>query len=300
MKPETNLFLRSLIGKEKARLCAEKTRIVSNNCAQSPASLRLPPEDVDKIIQIDRDAKKLNSALSELREEAEKQAPLGENAQDDAPITNPVEAPTETQAEKPKITRPTKEDQILFILRALISYHERMTMKESTPYDIYLESLRFAYQAAEEKIAAAPAPRLSDETANHIRKALGLYVDTLRKAAASVGDLLQLLPDDKKLIQARFDAFRLIEQARQDLNEFNEAYPRKGGKAMNTIPSLSPETIEIIRNSLEIHKDSAELLSVAFAEFASGEEKKDLEANVSSAHRALDEFNAVYPEDVRK
>lgn len=237
MKPETNLFLRSLIGKEKSRLLTEKTRIVSNNCAQSPASLRLPPEDVDKIIQIDRDAKKLNSALSELREEAEKQAPLGENAQDDAPITNPVEA---------------------------------------------------------------PAPRLSDETANHIRKALGLYVDTLRKAAASVGDLLQLLPDDKKLIQARFDAFRLIEQARQDLNEFNEAYPRKGGKAMNTIPSLSPETIEIIRNSLEIHKDSAELLSVAFAEFASGEEKKDLEANVSSAHRALDEFNAVYPEDVRK
>lgn len=67
MKPETNLFLRSLIGKEKARLCAEKTRIVSNNCAQSPASLRLSPEDVDKIIQIDRDAKALNSALSELR-----------------------------------------------------------------------------------------------------------------------------------------------------------------------------------------------------------------------------------------
>lgn len=66
---------------------------------------------------------------------------------------------------------------------------------------------------------------------------------------------------------------------------------------MNTIPSLSPETIEIIRNSLEIHKNSAELLSVAFAEFASGEEKKDLEANVSLAHRALDEFNAVYPEE---
>lgn len=141
MKPETNLFLRSLIGKEKARLCAEKTRIVSNNCAQSPASLRLSPEDVDKIIQIDRDAKKLNSALSELREEAEKQATLGENAQADAPITTPVETPVE----KPKITRPTKEEQILFILRALISYHERMTMKESTPYDIYLESLRFAY-----------------------------------------------------------------------------------------------------------------------------------------------------------
>lgn len=79
MKPETNLFLRSLIGKEKARLCAEKTRIVSNNCAQSPASLRLSPEDVDKIIQIDRDAKALNSALSELREEAEKQNQYGKS-----------------------------------------------------------------------------------------------------------------------------------------------------------------------------------------------------------------------------
>lgn len=71
------------------------------------------------------------------------------------------------------------------------------------------------------------APRLPDDTANRIRKALGLYVDSLRKAAASVGELLQLLPDDKKLIQARFDAFRLIEQARQDLNEFNEVYPEK-------------------------------------------------------------------------
>lgn len=90
MKPETNLFLRSLIGKEKARLIAEKSRIVSANCSQSPASLRLPPEDVDKIIQIDRDAKELNSALSELKEEAKKQDNLGKKApfivRDDFPI----------------------------------------------------------------------------------------------------------------------------------------------------------------------------------------------------------------------
>lgn len=171
MKPETNLFLRSLIGKEKQRLIAEKTRIVSGNCSQSPASLRLPPEDVDKIIQIDRDAKELNSALSELRKEVEKQAPLGENAQDYAPITIHVDTPVE-----------------------------------------------------------APAPRLSDDTANRIRKALGLYVDALRKASAPVDELLQLLPDDKKLIQARFDACRLIDQARQDLNEFNEAYPEEARK----------------------------------------------------------------------
>jgi hypothetical protein len=156
MKPETNLFLRSLIGREKARLIAEKFRIVSGNCSRSPASLCFPPEDVDKIIQIDRDAKELNSALSELKEEAKKQG---------NPSPTPIEAPA--------------------------------------------------------------APHLSDDTANRIRKALGLYVDSLRKAAASVGELLQLLPDDKKLIQARFDAFRLIEQARQDLNEFNEAYPEK-------------------------------------------------------------------------
>lgn len=76
-------------------------------------------------------------------------------------------------------------------------------------------------------IEAPATPRLPDDTANRIRKALGLYVDTLRKAAASVGELLQLLPDDKKLIQARFDAFRLIEQARQDLDEFNAAYPEE-------------------------------------------------------------------------
>lgn len=90
MKPETNLFLRSLIGKEKSRLLTEKTRIVSANCSQSPESLRLPPEDVDKIIQIDRDAKELNSALSELKEEAKKQDHLGKKApfivRDDFPI----------------------------------------------------------------------------------------------------------------------------------------------------------------------------------------------------------------------
>lgn len=104
MKPETNLFLRSLIGKEKARLRAEKTRIVSNNCAQSPASLRLPPEDVDKIIQIDRDAKELNSALSELKEEAKKQTHLGKQAPfivlDDAHITTPATRPTDKDIER--------------------------------------------------------------------------------------------------------------------------------------------------------------------------------------------------------
>jgi hypothetical protein len=66
---------------------------------------------------------------------------------------------------------------------------------------------------------------------------------------------------------------------------------------MNTIPSLSPETIEIIRNSLKIHKDAAEISFEMFAEFVSGEEKKSAEADVSSACRALDEFNAVYPEE---
>lgn len=66
---------------------------------------------------------------------------------------------------------------------------------------------------------------------------------------------------------------------------------------MNTIPSLSPETIDIIRKSLKIHKDAAEFSLEMFAEFVSGEEKKGAEADVSLAHRALDEFNAVYPEE---
>lgn len=217
MKPETNLFLRSLIGKEKARLCAEKTRIVSNNCAQSPASLRLSPEDVDKIIQIDRDAKALNSALSELREEAEKQAPLGENAQNDAPITTPVETPVE----KPKITRPTKEDQILFILRALISYHERMTMKESTPYDIYLESLRFAYQAVEEKIAAAHAPRPTGKDIERIRYEL----DRAVTIAEQVAKQSPLVAPTQPLFQV--EAATLLKSVYSALTEFNAVYPEE-------------------------------------------------------------------------
>lgn len=104
MKPETNLFLRSLIGKEKARLIAEKSRIVIAICSQSPVSLRLPPENVAKIIQIDRDAKELNSALSELKEDAKKQDHLGEKApfivRDDFPLTTPA----------PAATRPTSKD----------------------------------------------------------------------------------------------------------------------------------------------------------------------------------------------
>ena len=71
------------------------------------------------------------------------------------------------------------------------------------------------------------APRLSDDTANRIRNVLGMYVDSLRDTASKVGALLYLLPDDKKSIQARFDAFRLIEQARQDLDEFNAVYPEE-------------------------------------------------------------------------
>ena len=62
-------------------------------------------------------------------------------------------------------------------------------------------------------------------------------------------------------------------------------------------PSLIPETVKIIRRSLEAHKDATAALLVIRAEFASGEEKKSMEAYVSSACRALDEFNAVYPKE---
>lgn len=71
---------------------------------------------------------------------------------------------------------------------------------------------------------------LSDDTANRTREVLELNVDSLIKAAAHVDELLCFLPDSQKLIQARFDATRLIDQARQDLNEFNEVYPKKEEK----------------------------------------------------------------------
>ena len=62
-------------------------------------------------------------------------------------------------------------------------------------------------------------------------------------------------------------------------------------------PSLTPETVKIIRRALEAHKYATASLLVIRAEFASGEEKKSMEAYVSSACRALDEFNAVYPKE---
>ena len=64
---------------------------------------------------------------------------------------------------------------------------------------------------------------------------------------------------------------------------------------MNNV--LTPETVKIIRNSLEVHKNAAETVLVTVKAFASGEVEKDAEANFSSACRALDEFNAVYPEE---
>ena len=79
MKPETNLLLRALIGKEKQHLIMEKTRIVSDYYATSPASRNLPTEDVEKIILIDHDIKSLNSALSELKEESKKNGQIGTN-----------------------------------------------------------------------------------------------------------------------------------------------------------------------------------------------------------------------------
>lgn len=139
MKPETNLFLRSLVGREKSRLKQQIDEILN-----TPG---FSAEGGNQLVAALTERSKCNDALTALREESREQYPA--------------------------------------------------------------------------------TPPLSDDTANRIRKALGLYVDTLRKAAASVGELLQLLPDDKKLIQARFDAFRLIEQARQDLNEFNAAFPEE-------------------------------------------------------------------------
>lgn len=95
---------------------------------------------------------------------------------------------------------------------ALEAFKQLLTDPTTTPVDTPIET---------------PAPTLSDDTANRIRKAIGLYVDSLKDAASKVGALLNLLPDDKKLIQARFDAFRLIEQARQALTEFNAVYPEE-------------------------------------------------------------------------
>lgn len=103
---------------------------------------------------------------------------------------------------------------------------------------------------------------------------------------------------------------RLLEEtARIPLRGFPEAADRiiqinQELKALNSAFSelnvLSPETVKIIRRSLEVHKDAAETILATVAAFASGEVKETAEAKVSSACRALDEFNAVYPEEVRK
>lgn len=60
----------------------------------------------------------------------------------------------------PNVKRISREEYYLAILRGLISYHKRMTMCKETPYDPYLEALRFAYAAAEEKVKSLPASPL--------------------------------------------------------------------------------------------------------------------------------------------
>lgn len=53
----------------------------------------------------------------------------------------------------PTVKRISPEEFYLAILRGLISYHERMTMCKQTPYDPYLEALRFALRCMEEHMA---------------------------------------------------------------------------------------------------------------------------------------------------
>lgn len=66
---------------------------------------------------------------------------------------------------------------------------------------------------------------------------------------------------------------------------------------MNTIPSLSPETIEIIRDELACRKEIALSTFRQFRPFFHDEDaEKSAKAHVNSFCRALDEFNAVYPE----
>lgn len=144
MNRETNLYLRSILGREKCALIAERDNI------SMPAEAA-----IEKLDRIGKEIKSINEGIGLL-----KRLP-------DEPTT-PVETPVE-----------------------------------------------------------ASAPRLSDDTANRIRGVLELSVAASRDAASKVDALLFLLPDDKSLIQARLDGFRLIEQARQDLNEFNEVYPEK-------------------------------------------------------------------------
>lgn len=66
---------------------------------------------------------------------------------------------------------------------------------------------------------------------------------------------------------------------------------------MNTIPSLSPETIEIIRDELTNRKIIAVSTFRQFRPFFHDEDaEKSAKAHVNSFCRALDEFNAVYPQ----
>lgn len=63
-------------------------------------------------------------------------------------------------------------------------------------------------------------------------------------------------------------------------------------------PSLSPETIEIIRDELACRKEIAESTFRQFNPFFRDEDAKEsAKAHVNSFLRTLDEFNAVYPEE---
>lgn len=63
-------------------------------------------------------------------------------------------------------------------------------------------------------------------------------------------------------------------------------------------PSLSLDTVKIICRSLKVHRDAVESLFMAFAPlFRDEEAKARVESDVIAARRALDEFNAAYPEE---
>lgn len=63
-------------------------------------------------------------------------------------------------------------------------------------------------------------------------------------------------------------------------------------------PHFSPETVRIIRRSLKVHRVAVESSFMMFSPlFRDEEAKARAESDVIAARRALDELNAVYPEE---
>lgn len=132
---------------------------------------------------------------------------------------------------------------------------------------------------------------MKPETNLFLRSLIGVKKSSLRRQIDEALDTPGFSKEDGNQLVAALNEISKCNDALTALRkESREQHP--------ATPPLSPETVRIIRRSLKVHLDAVESSFMAFAPlFRDEEAKARAESDVIAARRALNEFNAAYPEE---